>query len=745
MKKLTLFLILNFSLLILFTSCYTWYESKVPMDSDTEQASLADFFYQKPEITSLEAPTQVIASQGLYKDTIKLRWSEVDNATSYRIERAIITDDSDTMPDESDFAVIEKYIYKTTYDDSILSNASEANDEYGYKYYYRICAENIKKGYESSEYTDISNPDTAAAGWLLQPPKNIDAWKGKDTNAIKITWNHVADAKYYILYRSEKMRTGYEEIATIRGNQNYYIDEIADSEQGTEYYYKVCAKLASGSTSANSSYALGYSLKKGAPKAPDSVSIDNGLGTSTSSIKINWDNTSVSVTSDQTLTFSVYRTSSVDSTFTQIFANLDSSFNSVTDASSLKAGVYYYYYVQSVITENGEITKSAFSETGPESANPAVGFLLSAPSAIEISDSSSSGTVMLRWTPAAGYEEPYNNSYSYNLYYAYNLTDTYTLISNQTPDLGEDGYYEFEVTKYPFYKISTVNAGGTESALSSVVAPTPAAPENVMASKTSHLGGLSNFSYNSNEVYPVKITWSVPSAETPYGYNIYRSTKRDSSFRKLNDKPVTDANYFIDENETARAGTYYFYKVVSVNSLEQGKKGNDPTTDTKNNCRGYGAITREQWFREYNKTIMNSQSKLTLMHKPNDMDKLGTETINGNCSGTLKYTAAIAGLGAEITMHYENYCDYYIENNKASGPYFTLTGNTDTTSNMSANGNMHEKVTCTGMYPGYAIYDNLEIKSGAAGGGYYLVQTKDLSGSVILDEAKVDWLVGEQH
>ena len=59
---------------------------------------------------------------------------------------------------------------------------------------------------------------------------------------------------------------------------------------------------------------------------------------------------------------------------------------------------------------------------------------------------------------------------------------------------------------------------------------------------------------------------------------------------------------------------------------------------------------------------------------------------------------------------------------------------------------MEKKNTASnkGMYPGYVIYDNLEIKGGAAGGGYYLVQTNDLSDKAVLPEAKVDWLVGEQ-
>mgnify|MGYP006874318806 FL=1 len=174
------------------------------------------------------------------------------------------------------------------------------------------------------------------------------------------------------------------------------------------------------------------------------------------------------------------------------------------------------------------------------------------------------------------------------------------------------------------------------------------------------------------------------------------------------------------------------------------------------------------------------------MHKPSDLDKVGEESVNGNISGTLGYNAKVAGLGAEITMPYTNYADHFIGDDSSLGIKFVLNGNTDTTSNMSANGNMHETVQCytknidvtndssignaferlsdsvkksikqtgdthylCGMYPGYVVYNNLQIKGGAAGGGYYLVQTYELdrtnssNGTVVLKEDKVDWLVGE--
>ena len=145
-------------------------------------------------------------------------------------------------------------------------------------------------------------------------------------------------------------------------------------------------------------------------------------------------------------------------------------------------------------------------------------------------------------------------------------------------------------------------------------------------------------------------------------------------------------------------------------------------------------------MREYNKTAINSQTKLTLMHKSNDMDKLGSESAKGSISGSLSYNAAIDGLGARITMHYDNYADYYIiDKDKSSGVYFRLTGDTNTSANMSANGTMDGTVVCTGMYPGKVIYDKIQIKGGAAGGGTYGIIREGFDGQV-----QVDWKVGEE-
>ena len=755
MKNLTKIIAISLTSLAL-TSCYTWWEQQFDLNTTTGRSDLAEFFYKAPEITSLDAPEQVIASPGYYNGSVKIRWAEVENATSYRIERAAVEKNSTTLPEEGDFAVIAAYVYDTTYNDVILSNPTASSDAYTMKYYYRISAENISRGLESSEFTDINNSNTCAVGWLLTPPTNVDASKGESATEIKITWDKVPGATQYKIYRGETQED-MRDIGTVRGSQNFYINNIIERDKGKEFYYQVTAIHSIGSSSAKSSYAMGYALANASLLPPTDLEVENGLGTSVDAINLKW-NAIASPSADTT--YAVFKTSNIDAAYRLVKQNIPSTTTSLKDEDNLKPGVIYYYYIQTVKTKDDTNEKSAFTKKGP------FGFLLSAPSIVEAGDVlNSEGNISdqyinVCWNDAlgaSGAEEEFDfgQTYSYNIYYSDTIDGSFTKI-NSEPLSGltknENGMYEYKVQKIGFYKVSTVNSNGTESALSATIAPLPDAPKNVIASKTEGGSLVTDYIFestgehwNNNNVYPVRITWQAPDSNPqPVGYNIYRSTKPDSSFRKLNDELITGFEY-IDLNETARAGTYYYYKVVSVNILGQGKRSNDPTNDTENKCRGYGAITQDQWFREYNPTVMRSQSKLSLMHKPNDMDKLGSETITGDIKGSLSYKAEVKGFGAEITMRYENYCDFWAGGDEANGPYYLITGNTDTTSNMSANGNMHGIVQVTGMYPGKADYGKLEIKGGAAGGGGYLVETKDLNGNVILPEKLVNWLVGEEN
>ena len=478
------------------------------------------------------------------------------------------------------------------------------------------------------------------------------------------------------------------------------------------------AQNAAGNISVASAPALGFTLIAGAPPKVQNVRVTDGRGTAVDHITITWD-----PSSGTDITYAVYRTSSVDSAY--LLCSNTVTQTSYTDTQSLKPNVYYYYQVQAVktvVNSDGTttVTKGPFSASSPTDAHPAEAYLLSPPASFEVSKvrGSSPAKVLFKFPAALGSSECLTNS---NIYHDYN-TYTYRLFGGTTPDTVSteipvsmpaaiNGYYEVEADpgSHKFFTVATVN-GTQQSAASTVAAPAPYEAKNVTATRHKAIEGFSDAgSANSSGVYPVRITWDTPDEGADGGYYIYRSTQKTNGFRRITETPVTELSY-IDKNDTAKTGTYYYYKVLSLNSLLQGINFTDAV------C-GYGALTYDQYFREYNKTIKRSHQKLTLMHKPGT-SALGSETVQGDIGGKVQYEAKMSGLGARITMYYNDYCDYYISGSVQLGIYFTLTGNTNTSANISANGSMDGTVTCTGMYPGTIVYDNIQIKGGNAGGGY---------------------------
>lgn len=720
-----------FIVLVALTSCTQMFQPKLPMSTDSS-TSLGTLLETKIQISQLETPKQVFVSQGQNPTNILISWDAVKGATSYTVERAIVKDSSiTTIPDESEFEIIKKFVYDTSYTDEVLTDkkAHYQAEAYtnNYKYYYRIIAQNPREAY------DQSLPTEPVYGTLFSPVLKVNADLGKSTDSITVYWDAVPNAKSYQIWRGINSNgTSMEVISTENPTFDeatgklIYKNKINKSEQGTEFYYKVIPVNDSGIESVNSPLAMGYSLMAGAPIAPKSVNISNGRGTK-NTIELSWD----TVVADGEVKYTIYRTSSVDSSLTQLVTDFTNT--TFVDSKAIKPNVYYYYQIQSftVNAETGEKLKSPMSDTGASSKTPAEGFILSAPTGIKVDKTK------LSWLPAIGNAEE-QALYTYKVYASASEKDGYAVCDENISVLPSelDGKIYFEVsTTAEFYKISTVY-NEIESALSEAVAPSPNSAECIVASQNKNIG--SGYTANANGVFPVEITWKAPTdTNSLSGYHVYRSTKPDSGFKKITEVAIPHdgkQDYsFVDINDTAKTRTYYYYKVLAVNSLEQGTEYSDVQS-------GYGALTPEQYMREYNKTAINSQTKLTLMHKSNDMDKLGSETAKGSISGTLSYNAAIDGLGARITMHYDNYADYYIvDKDSSSGVYFLITGDTNTSANMSANGTMDGTVVCDGMYPGKVIYDKIEIKGGAAGGGSYGIIRTGFDGQV-----QVDWKVGEE-
>lgn len=729
MKRITKLFSTLTVLSVSLTSCAALFESKVPMATTGNISNLTSLVVPDEKIEQLSAPAQIFVSQAESSSTIIVTWSAVQGATSYYLERAVATEKDANgrfiCPDESEFKPMAlKHTYGTTYEDKILDNPKYSDEEYSYGYFYRVSAENPRLKHESSEFI------VSEAAYLLSPPSNVKASLGEAEDRITVRWDKVPGARNYDIYRSTR-EDGSSPVfmGTVSSNQNWFDNTVSKQDQGTDFYYSVYTKTVSNS-SVPSALALGYALQAGAPTKVTGVEITSGRGDTQGEISIKWN-------SAGDAHFAVYRTSSKDASYTLL--SKDQTTTTFKDTKGLKANVYYYYQVQAFKDMDGVKVKGPFSDSGAESSSPAEGFLLVPPTNIEVVKNKLDASLCsITFTPAIGSKDYPGDSGLTNDYKDY----TYVVYKGDTADGAfselarfdtssltktEEGNYIATIASANYYKVSTVN-GSSESVQSEVTAPAPFAASNPACSKAENIPGAAN----ANGVLPVKITWSAPKNDVAEGgYYVYRSTNPQSGFKKITDEPLMTTSY-IDTNDTAKAGVYYYYKVLSLNSLSQGSNYTDAVI-------GYGALTPDQYMREYNKTVMASQKKLKLMHIADDMKKLGSETAYGALSGSLSYNAAIAGLGAKIVMHYQDYADFWANGDPANGYYFLLTGNSDTSASMDASGGMSGTVICTGMYPGSVCYDRVQIKGGGAAGGTYGIKRAGFDGQI-----EVDWKVGEE-
>jgi hypothetical protein len=714
-------------LALLLAGCEALFQGKISMQ-DGKIGSLAELFIRAVEDDSrLSPPVQVYVENGQSIQNIGLSWSPVSRASSYRIERAVIEPvfDGDLnpvyrTPDESDFETLNAFVYGTTYWDLIIPTPQQNSPEYQNRYWYRISAENIAKKLEASEFTP------PRMGSLFPPPRNVIASLGESEDYIEVRWDKVPTAASYAIYRSDYTNGASPYwVGRVPGNQNWYRQtNLTAQEKGVEYYYSVKGETAAGTQSLEGNLAMGYSLVPGAPPAVQNVQIPSGegRGDSITSIKIKWDN------NKDTDYYAVYRISSLPGA-SQIPVTLNTAATEWVDTFNLEPGVYYYYQIQPIKldADNNKPLKGPFSP--PNSERKTVeAFLLSPPSGITALKSPDGTSVSLFWYPAIG-NDAERNLYSYAVYGSNAQNGPYTDLAASVAapaGLNNDGYVSVGGAQVFTYYVVKTTKGGVTSAPSLIVSPAPLAAEIIDASKAAFLSGQNP---NSSGIYPVEISWKKPANDNPAAYYVYRSSTPPDpenpklGFSRISDSPVSASQAdnqgvfrYYDKNDSAKTGRRYFYRVLSLNSLNQGYYDSETKI-------GWGALTHENFFLEYNKTVKNSHRKLTKMHQK-DLSANGDESAGGSISGQVAYHADVGLGGGDITMTYSSYADYYIESNSTLGPYFTVSGNSNThiDSATSQNGSMNGTMSASGMYPGTVNYGGIAIKGGSAGGGTYGVQ-----------------------
>ena len=733
---------------LLFTSCYQLFQDNIVYSPDpsTVHTTLNDLVNSKPEITELAAPRQIFVSQDLYQDRVEISWAQVEGATSYRLERWIDTEGTGPT-DDSEFTIIpankynvfsSAFVYGPNYTDIILQTPVYNSEEYNWRYYYRVYAQNDDIAWSNNQPLQS---DSDKPGSLFKVPSAIVASAGDYMNKITLEWDKVPSVAEYIIYRSyDENALSALEIARVKASESTYSDPVAEENQGKLTYYKIVAKNNDDKLSVQSPIIMGYTTVKGAPQAVKNVKLvdGSGRGQATNEIKIQWDSAG-----DETK-YLLYRSSSSDKSLSLI-ADLPAGTTTYEDKKKLRKNTFYYYQVLAYNLARdadgniipGETLKGPMSKSGPEAQTPCEGFILSAPAQVDVVNNGGSHKIRFQLPIGAKGSSVEGkvlseNDYSYRILGSDTMDGTFEDLVPESSEINGSLFEAVISVPKKFYQVKT-KFGDLESDASDISMPSPNAAREVTVSKAANLEGEYGelFKANVNGVLPVKITWKAPEGGADGGYFIYRSTKPDSGFTKVNDNPLpADATSYLDVNETAKTGIYYYYSVLALNQLLKGANYSETVM-------GYGAITAEQYMREYNKTIKASHKRLTFMNKSNDMDKLGDETVAAE-EGTLHYYARTQGIGARITMDYTDYVEFYIGGEKANGPYFKMNGASNTTAKMDASGNMDGEMKCSGMYPGAVNYNSILIKGGGAGGGTYKISRDGFA------DVDISWLIGEE-
>ena len=251
---------------------------------------------------------------------------------------------------------------------------------------------------------------------------------------------------------------------------------------------------------------------------------------------------------------------------------------------------------------------------------------------------------------------------------------------------------------------------------------------------------------NGYGVYQVKIEigWEKPDGEDNAYVQIQRSESSGSGFTTISNVALSEATEdsegfysysYIDNNTTAKVAKKYYYRARILND-------SDHVLLTSEEDTGWGALTHEQYMIEYNKVMNTALGRLKFMYDTSGLTtQLGTEDPGpaGNISGNIYYKASTLLISTTITIKLTKYADFYIDNDPSKGMYFILDGNSNTTVNTSANGNMNGKMTIEGMYPGTVHYGTststtpnanagITIGKGDPSGGFYLVTPDGFTG-----------------
>ena len=342
-------------------------------------------------------------------------------------------------------------------------------------------------------------------------PNGLTASDGSYYDRIELTWNAVADATQYTVYRNTTNDFG---SATVIGTPNSIAFNDTTAAYGTTYFYWVTSIIDSTESSPSDS-AQGSRI----------LAVPTGLtasdGDFTDRVELAWAGVS------EATGYTVYR--STMSTFGSATSLASTASTSYSD-STATLGVSYFYWI--VATADGNES----APTGHDSGYAA----LPAPDNLTATNGNSTRHIALTWNTVSG-------ASGYRVYRGTtNSHPSAVEIANPSSNSYIDNSTSLSGGRTYFYWVSAV-ANNLESSLSAVDSGARAIPP------------VGSLTASGNSTAGIALSWNAnPDA---MAYEIFRgSTDNFANALLINS---TSSNNFFDQ--TATGGAEYFYWVVATN------------------------------------------------------------------------------------------------------------------------------------------------------------------------------------
>lgn len=288
---------------------------KVKAENYTGVSALSDYdsgyanVYVPPPPPPPDIPAGVSATDG-DEGLVTISWSAASGADSYSVWRAA-TDDSGSA------TMLASGLTGTSYDDTTATPSTA--------YYYFVKATNA---YGTSGFS------TSDSGYLTAPPPpaepdGVTATDGTAYGKVTVTWDAVAGATSYKVYRSDTVFGTKTLLASGLAGTSYDDTSLTDT---ATYYYWIKATNAGGDSGYGPAAAAegGYAA---VPADPGSVAATDG--TEPLKVTVTWSAAAGAVS------YSVYRSATYGGTKTLLAAGLTGT--SYDDESLVDFGGYYYW------------------------------------------------------------------------------------------------------------------------------------------------------------------------------------------------------------------------------------------------------------------------------------------------------------------------------------------------------------------------------------------------------------------